>query len=195
MAFSRPLYFVALIPQEHIKEEVLRLKLEIKEKYKAAHALKLPAHITLLPPFHLEETKEPHLKEVLTAVASKQEDIPINLKDFGRFGQRVIFINVEDPELIRKFHNLLLKSVEALLPDLSGGTLHPHITLATRDLTRENFQKAWKEYSSFSYSNSFTASSLYLMKHNGKNWDIHKEFGFMGNLKKMKKIINKNQEN
>ena len=41
-----PLYFIALIPETRIMENVRVLKEEMRLKFNASHALKSPAHIT-----------------------------------------------------------------------------------------------------------------------------------------------------
>ena len=82
------LYFLAIIPSEEISKRIKSLKLEIAEKYKAKHALKLPAHITLQIPFKIPETEEKKLIASLKSFAENQESFPLNLKDFGRFGQK-----------------------------------------------------------------------------------------------------------
>ncbi len=80
MAFSKTIYFAALVPPPAVKEEVLEMKLEIKEKFEAKHALKLPAHITLIPPLWLEKEQEKEFTEILRNVAQKQSDFSVKLK-------------------------------------------------------------------------------------------------------------------
>lgn len=178
MAFSKALYFAALIPPNELKEEILKLKLEIKEKFNAAHALKLPAHITILPPFWLDVNKEPDLLENLKSNALTQKSFPVHLKDFGHFGQRVLFIKVVNHEPVKQVYTNFSATLQTLFSEASVSSIHPHITLATRDLSRDKFQKAWEAFKDRSYTNSFTAKTLFLLKHNGKSWDILKEFEF-----------------
>ena len=176
MALSKALYFVALVPPSAIEEEVLVMKMEIKKRFGAAHALKLPAHITLIPPIWLEREQE--FANVLQSVAEEQLVLPVKLKNFGHFGQRVIYINVEDHEPIQELHQLLSRSLAKFLPEGKNANLQPHITVATRDLTREKFQMAWEEFRNRFYHTEFGATALTLFKHNGKTWDIIKAFSF-----------------
>ena len=178
MSFSKAQYFVALVPPSAIEEEVLRMKNELKEQLGVAHALKLPAHITLIPPVWLENDQEQEFVNVLQSIAEEQSDLPAKLKNFGQFGQRVIYINVEDPEPIQELHQLLSSSLAKFLPEGKNSNMQPHITLATRDFTREKFQMAWEEFRNRSYHADFGATALTLFKHNGKTWDIIKAFSF-----------------
>lgn len=181
MAKSKALYFAALIPPTEVKDEILRLKLEMKEKYDATHALKLPAHITIVPPVWVEDTSAFEFIQVLKSIATAQPSFPVELQDFGHFGKRVLFIEVVDQDTIGQLFGKISKSLISLFPKLSESAIHPHITIATRDLSVENFQKAWKEFQSRSYNNSFSAEALFLLKHNGKSWDILAELPFRQN--------------
>ena len=83
MTFSKALYFAALVPDQAVKEEIRNLKLEIREKYGVAHALKLPAHITLIPPVWLQYEQEKKFVKALRKVSEKQNSFPVELRDFG----------------------------------------------------------------------------------------------------------------
>lgn len=152
------------------------MKLEIKGKYGVKHALKLPAHITLLPPFWLETEREKDIFESLNAATGKIHPFQIVLKDFGRFGQRVIYIKVLDPEPVKQVHREIFNKCGELIGNLEEQTIHPHMTIATRDLTKEKFQDVWSEFQKREFNNSFKANSLFLFRHNGKTWDIIGEF-------------------
>lgn len=178
MAFSKTFYFAALVPPPAVKEEVLEMKLEIKEKFDAKHALKLPAHITLIPPIWLEKKQEKDFTAILRNVAQQQSVFSVKLKDFGHFGQRVIFINVVDHEPVQQLYASLKKSLSDFLSNEKDQKMHPHVTLATRDLNREKFGEAWKEYRDRSYSNEFQARAITLFRHDGKKWEVCPEFQF-----------------
>ncbi|MCC8360336.1 2'-5' RNA ligase family protein [Salinimicrobium sediminilitoris] len=175
MSFSRALYFAAILPPPGIREQVLELKLEMKEKFETSHALKLPAHITLVPPVWLENKQEHLFVDAVRIVTEETPSFPVELKDFGHFGQRVIFINAINPSRLKEFYQNLLNSLTEFLPN-KGAKLHPHVTIATRDLSRQNFNKAWKEYKDRSFSVEFNAESLTIFKHNGKTWNILETF-------------------
>lgn len=175
------LYFIALLLPKELEAQIHKIKLEIAEKYKAKHALKLPAHATLQIPFRLPETEEDKLIGILKNFVEKEKSFQVDLKDFGRFNQKVIFINIEDHEPIKKLHadlqkilnkNFSLKEHEAF-PEI-----HPHITLATRDLHYKEFTKAWEDFKSRKFIGSFLVDKICLFKHDGKHWHLHKKFNF-----------------
>ena len=175
------LYLIALIPHHQLREQIRSLKEEMKVRFNAKHALKSPAHITLQMPFKRNTEHESLLIKALQYLALKQHTFNIDLADFGCFSPRVIFVKVKNHEPIIELHSNMKK---VLSDDLSfkedevSKNIHPHMTIATRDLTENNFNKAWTEFEKREFKASFTIKSLFLLKHNGKNWDIYKEFLF-----------------
>jgi len=175
------LYFIALVPHIELREQIKALKEEIKERFKAKHALKSPAHITLQMPFKRSSDDEPYLIRTLEEFASKQNAFRVDLSGFGCFSPRVIFVNVNDFEPIIAVHAKLQKVLiekMAFEENVITPKLHPHMTLATRDLRTKTFRGAWGEFKKKEFEASFLCQSLFLLKHNGKFWDIHREFLF-----------------
>jgi 2'-5' RNA ligase len=58
--------------------------------------------------------------------------------------------------------------------------IHPHITIATRDLTPAAFDEVWPEIKGEEFRASFNVNSIFLLKHNGRDWDVYDEFPFGG---------------
>ena len=175
------LYFIALIPPEGLSAKIRALKLEIAEKYGVKHALKLPAHITLQIPFRIPDENESGLLELLHDFAAKQHRFSIKISGFGKFSRRVIFVDVDTKQPVIELWERLQKLLSTNL-DLKDhektSTIHPHFTLASRDLDYRVFPIAWADFKDREFKDSFQAKSISLLKHNGKSWDIFKEFEF-----------------
>ena len=178
---TQNLYFIAIVPDGAIRQKVKALKEEMKARFNAKHALKSPAHITLIPPFKRDQTHENFLCDNLSQFATEQESIKVELSGFRSFPPRVIYIDVRHPDQIKNIHSSLChKLLTNMLfhPDELKSKLHPHMTIATRDLTKEAYNQAWLEFEKRAFSENFQVKSLFLLKHNGKFWDIFKEFEF-----------------
>ena len=177
------LYFIALIPNETLQQQVKELKEEMRDNYGAAHALKSPAHITLQMPFRRKKGDESKIIEVLQKFTSTRKSFQISLSGFDCFDPRVIFIKVLNHDPVKTLHTELKK---VLAYDLDFGQkelrvrMHPHMTIATRDLNEKAFHKAWPKYQQREFEAEFEAKSIFLLKHNGKYWDVFKEFLFNG---------------
>lgn len=176
---KNPLYFIALMPPATIRTEIEAFKKEIREKYNIKHALKLPAHVTLQIPFRMPENKEEILIKKIRKFASENKDFETELEGFGKFSKQVIFIKIKDHEpyiqLHEKLQNLMLDFLNLKSHEISS-KIHPHITVATRDLKRSNFPGVWNDFKDREYSTSFKTDYLYILKHNGKTWDIFRKF-------------------
>ena len=131
-------------------------------------------------PFRIEEENEKDIIECLKHFARRESEFHIDLKDFDCFPPRVLFIRIVDHKPLVDFHDRFKERVsrELGLQIKSPFPFHPHMTIATRDLTEEAFGNAWPELKNRTFEASFTAKSLFLLKHNGKDWDVYEEFQF-----------------
>ncbi len=176
------LYFIALIPNQKIRQKVLELKNEIKDKYGAAHALKSPAHITLVMPFRRKEDEEEQFCRVIRETAIGMKPFSIELEGFDVFAPRVLFIKIKKHESIAEVRKKLVRNLRndaGFSPKETGSRFHPHMTIATRDLTEDNFEIAWREFSERTFHDQWLCDGIYLLKHNGRHWDIYKRYPFM----------------
>lgn len=178
---KKQLYFIALIPPEALREQVKSIKEEMRERFNAKHALKSPAHITLQMPFRREESEEERIFKVLTTFAGQQQPFIISLSGFDCFEPRVLFIKIVDhttfQSLYQSFKPVLIHQL-GIPKNTLRASLHPHLTIATRDLKEEAFYAAWPEFEQRKFEASFEAKSLFLLKHNGRHWEVYKEFPF-----------------
>lgn len=169
------------MPDIKLREEVRAIKEEFSRDFSASHALKSPAHITLQMPFKRTPDNEPLMTSTLKEFAAAEKPFTIDLDGFGAFAPRVIFIKIKEHQAVAGLHFRLRDVLLAQMGFSRGEILdnvHPHITLATRDLSRDSFGQAWPLFEHRKYTGSFTVNSLFLLKHNGRNWEILREFTF-----------------
>lgn len=154
------------------------MKMDFKENYESAHALKSSPHITLVPPFQI--TDEPASMEILQNFANEHSSFEVELKDFSHFGKRVVFIDVVENQSLNNLHIGLkeIMSSNSLVFKYASQPkpYHPHLTLAFRDLSNENFRRAWAVYNTQSYNASFEAKELVLFKHYQQRWHIEGKY-------------------
>ena len=175
------LYFIALVPGRELREQVKFLKEEMKMNYGSSHALKSPAHITMQMPFRRPETDEQIIIKTLEEFCKEQTSFDIALNGFDCFAPRVIFIRIINHKPVISLHkklNKVLKSDLNFSSRVLTHQLHPHMTIATRDLSEKAFEQAWPQYESREFEASFTVNSLFLLKHNGTHWDMFRELFF-----------------
>lgn len=180
MVSSRSLFFIALLPPVSIQEEVNQIKQYFSDRYASSHAQKSPPHITLQPPFEWNRESVEVLEECLYQFAIDRGPIPITLSGFAAFPPRVIFVNVlKTPELLNLQANLAnhLKTTLGIVDQKSQGRpFAPHMTVAFKDLTKQNFKAAWPEFENKPFQSEFTVNQLTLLIHSNGRWNIFKEF-------------------
>lgn len=179
---QKQLYFIALLPPQNIQEILTKIKQEFTEKYQSKAALKSPPHLTLQPPFEWDKNEISLVEKHLTEFVRHQTQIPIILDGFAAFKPRVIYINViKTPELLTIYQNLttyLESSLNIVDQRSQNRVFSPHITIGFRDLTKDNFHKAWLEFEHQPIHFEFMVAKFTLLIHNGKCWQISKEFDF-----------------
>jgi 2'-5' RNA ligase len=168
------LYFVAILPPSEISADIDEIRKQCSSDYQVYSALKPPVHITLIPPFKLDPDLESKLIASLEQSRSfkpfKQE-----LQDYAGFPPRVIFIKAIKTEGISDLHKSLKIRLKSFLK-VSQGSINPHITIAYRDVSEAVYDQIIEVYSKKHFHASFTVHKFVLLKHDGKKWNIFKEF-------------------
>lgn len=176
------LYFIGIVPSSPVFDEALQVKQYVSDKYRSRGALKSPPHITLQMPFRWGEEREEKLIGLLNEFATSCTVKPfeLQLKNFGCFEPRVIFIAVEESESLLRLQQKLKRFCKTDL-NLFDATnkehpYHPHLTVAFRDLKKVDFYKAWNEFKDKVFSGNFLVEEFVLLKHNGRVWEKFKSF-------------------
>src|SRR6185436_18497531 len=106
---------------------------------------------------------------------ARQQAFLIQLKNFSAFKPRVIYVDVlPEPrlnELKTALETTLLQSNRFPIKK-EERPFHPHITIANRDLRKEDFPLAWQHFQQINYEESFMAEAIALLRHNGHVWEI-----------------------
>jgi len=133
-------------------------------------------------PFSRKEGKEPELLAKLHEFATGQEHFELSLNGFGAFAPRTIYISVDkNPELLtfqKSLTQCAKKELNVFSSDYKDRAYHAHMTVAFRDLKKALFPQAWSEFKNRSFKETFTVSSFFLLKHDGKEWKLHAEVPF-----------------
>jgi 2'-5' RNA ligase len=131
-------------------------------------------------PFLWNEEKEKKLTSKIHDFARGRDPIKICLDNFSSFPPRVIFINVTESDALEKLqhdlHRFFKRELDIFNANYQDKPFHPHVTLAFRDLKKAQYHVAWEEFSKKEFKAEFMADKIALLKHNGKSWDVLKEF-------------------
>jgi 2'-5' RNA ligase len=181
MGPNKNLFFLAVMPPEDIQEEVKNIKLEFKDQYGSEHALNSPAHLTLVPPFQWPAEKEAPLVQNLDHFCKDENTFEVALNGFGAFKPRVIYIDVKKNIFLSDLHDRLRNYLNenCIISELlrEKKPFNPHMTVAFRDLTKDNFYVAWNEFKNKNFHALFTVDKIVLLIHRQKRWEVsHQSF-------------------
>lgn len=174
------LFYLALLLPEPVRAEAIQIQQHFKDFYDSSAAFKSPPHITLVSPFEWFLEDLPDLVQNLKDFAQVQDIISITLDGFGCFSPHVIYINaVKTQELLtlqKKLTTNLELTLDIAVPLAKQRPFAPHVTVAYKDLTKDNFYQAWSEFVDKKFFYQFNISRLTLLIHRQKRWHIEQEF-------------------
>ena len=168
------LYFVAIQIPSPINAEIKEFQQEMADLYNSSRQLKIPVHITLIPPFRYgsEEKVLDAFDKATSPISSKRN---IVLKGFDQFREKVLFVAVEADEELKHVRSEIMKTVSDELslewPTYTNN-FHPHITIANRDLNHNAFKKAWPTFKDRPYFRTFNKIEIVLYKHINGFWEV-----------------------
>ncbi len=187
---QNPLYTYLLIiaPPEQEVQRIMHIKRQVAIFCAVPQAMARP-HITLAQ-FDSVAKWEPALLQSLQRVAACNRSHRIRLLNFGSFPQHTVFIDVLStpslPEFIKK-----IRAAISWLPSSSKKVSpgKPHLTIARR-LQASQFQKMASAFEQASYSGSFLAQEICLLKrrYGAKAYEEVRRFPFLGQPEKSLQI-------
>jgi 2'-5' RNA ligase len=166
------LYFIAVVPPRELRKKVSVFSNDFAARFNSVESLKKLPHITLINPFERNESEEHTLVRNFLEMNLKSKSFEVLLKDFGYFENKkhhTIFIDT--PTKVKLQH--LYNEIHHKIPDHYYSTeVQFHLTVAYRDLSPENFKKAWEEYETKTFEDSFLVDKVCLFKHDYKKWNL-----------------------
>jgi len=174
----KQLYLVALLPPEPVFAQTWALKQEVHRLTGSRNAVRLPPHITLIPPLRQPDELEAACTRALAAFAATQTGFSVGLDGFDWFGDRTLFVRVSEAEALQAFHAALLDWCRVHLPEvpIESRPFTPHLTLATRDLPPAQVPTLRADYATRAYSGTFAVRNFTLFRHDGKHWQPRATF-------------------
>ena len=158
-------YLLVLSPHEEFKNQLLAIKKEFADKYKAPQALSTQPQIALVNFFAYQMTQDRILNRLGT-IAMGITPFKVEVNGFGSLPSHTIYANVRTKvplqEVIRE-----LKSAQQLMTLSKEAKPHfieeSQLTIC-RKLKPWQFEQGWLEYSHRHFSGRFIADSMVLLR-------------------------------
>lgn len=167
---------VSYLPKNSITE-VRKSQTLISKKFSTTKSLSWTPHITIADRVLMPQNKFNKICRELRNICAKTKPIKVKTKEieFVKLSKSpfenpyIIFIKVEVDKELQKIHDFIQDNIYKGLvrPSYKSKKYAPHITLAYRDLTKKNFEKA-KEYFKKKPINakySFALDNIHLISH------------------------------
>lgn len=178
-------FFVAIVPPLPIQTYAANLMQMLGDRYQM-RASKSPPHVTLYAPFQWPVEQLSSLETALQAFTSSYPSIPIYLSGFGAFRPRVLYVHVERTSELLNLQVQLMVHFETALelvdPVAKRRPFTPHLTLASRNVTKQTFYLAWDELQPHAAEFEFVGDRLTLLHHRGDRWHIQAEYPLQSTL-------------
>ncbi|RSK24071.1 2'-5' RNA ligase family protein [Hymenobacter metallilatus] len=174
-------YLVTLLIPEPANQEVWALKQEVHRLTGSRNALRLPPHITLIPPLRQPAPFEPAARQLLHNFAAHQPGCTAVLRNFAWFGGRTLYLPVTQTDGVQALYAALYQHCRQHLPAVPVPTrpFVPHVTLATRDLPAAQVPALQALFAERSYAAHLELTELALFRHDGRAWQLLQKFGLV----------------
>ncbi|MFO7823386.1 MAG: 2'-5' RNA ligase family protein [Cyclobacterium sp.] len=175
-------YFIALVPEEPLRQEISHLKHLLKEEFGVKYALKSPPHITLKMPFVYNENKESVLEAKLESFFLEESGFDLSLSGIGHFGNRVVYLRVKYPPDLPALQQRLVRYGKRTLGqhiELSDLNYHPHLTLAFKDIKKDHFDMLIEFLKSKVSRYHMAVETVSLLKKTDSHWIIKNNFNLL----------------
>jgi 2'-5' RNA ligase len=169
------MYFIAIVLPQQLNEKIIAYKHFMQERFGCRVGLKSPAHITLIPPFWMEDEKEAQLLQDMDLLSSSIPCFHVSTNHFSAFKPRTIFIDVKANEelgRVKQITDAFFRQRPVYKAKTGSRPFHPHITIATRDLHKKSFYEAWPSFQGKKFEEEWIATGLSVLRHNQRNWDV-----------------------
>lgn len=168
------LYFIAIHIPSPIGSEIRVFQQEMADQFQSSRQLRIPVHITLIPPFRFE-AEEQVIEAFENTVSSLSFVGVVTLNGFNQFREKVLFVAVEPNEELNQMRSEVFERITNELtlewPDYTSN-FHPHVTIANRDLSHNAFKKAWPTFKDRPYYRKFDKIEIVLYKHIEGIWEV-----------------------
>lgn len=163
------LFYIAIECPQQINQQIDGMKAYMEKKYGCRAARKSPAHLTIVPPFRAEDELIKQLQDFVTAFNIGMLPVQIRLKNYGQFADRVLFVDVEQPnDALYRLEQECMKEFTEQFPGIIFGmkpTFNPHVTIATRDIPEGKLAESRQYFeTNFPFDEQFEAKNLTLYK-------------------------------
>ena len=174
-------YLLVLNPHEDLRNRITAIRKDFAEAYQTAYPVTGKPHITLAT-FKVWEMMEEKIINRLKIAGMGTAPFKVVLKDYGSFPSHSIYINTTTKLPVQQLVKELRQAQRLMkCPDQDPHFLSEPVITIARKLTPGQFENGWKDYAHRSFTASFIADAMLLLKRREgqKGYQIVERFQFM----------------
>ena len=174
-------YLLVLNPHEDLRNRIFSIRKDFAEAYQTTGSAVGKPHMSLAR-FTVWEMVEEKIVNRLKVAAMGTPPFKVTMKDYGSFPSHTIFINVTTKLPVQQLVKDIKQSQRLMKsPDHDPYFISdPYIPVA-RKLNAAQYENAWREYAHRSFTGSFIADAMLLLKkrEGQKGYQILERLEFM----------------
>ena len=174
--FTQQTHFIGVLLPEDITLTLEDCRRYMREAYGCKSGHGTPIHVTLVPPFRLQEeySTEDLARAIEKDVLPKGLGFTAHIDNFAAFGDRTLFANVVAGD---EWTRLRDETVKAVLNACPGCTkkdqrpFQPHGTVANRDIPAGVMTEALQVMNELKLVEDFPVDNITIFERRGSRWD------------------------
>lgn len=169
-----PLCFWAIVAEDPLLHELTILKQQAADRFGSQHALRSPAHITLIQPIRLSPEKLALTSPIIQKIAGELNPFRVHLNGVSGFPPRVVYVDVVPHSELNALQYELRKAFQEyqLIKATSQSSFHPHVTLAFRDLSEDRYDEALHFFDQMDLNFMWSVQCITRLRHHANGWQI-----------------------
>ena len=169
-------HFIGVLLPEDIALTLEDCRRYMNEVYGCKSGHGTPIHVTLVPPFRLQEeySTADFISVIEKEVLPNGLGFTAHINNFDAFGDRTLFANVVAGDAWTRLRD---KTVQALLNTCPGCTkkdkkpFQPHATVANRDIPAGVMTKAIQVMNELNLAEDFPVDNITIFERKGDRWE------------------------
>ena len=174
--FPQQTHFIGVLLPEDLTLTLEDCRRYMKEAYGCKSGYGTPIHVTLVPPFHLQEefSTEDLAGAIESAIEKSIGQFTAHIDNFDAFGDRTIFAKVIPG---KQWTNLRDQTLQAILDACPGCTkkdkrpFQPHATVANRDIPAGVTTSALQVMNELNLIEDFPVDNITIFERKGSKWE------------------------
>ena len=176
--FPKQTHFVGVLVPDDLTLTLEDCRRYMNETYGCKSGYGTPVHVTLVPPFHLDDKFSTRdiarsIQQEMSSLSGGIRKFNARIENFDAFGDRTIFAKVLDDKKWINLRNLVFQAVLKIAPNSlkkDSRPFVPHLTVANRDIPQGSSVAALKVLNELELQEDFPVDNVTIFERRQSRW-------------------------